>query len=136
MLFGLAPAFSSFRASVAPSLKEEGGPVSSGRAPLTLRKGLIVAQVGISVILLVGAGLFVRTLWNLKFMDTGMDRVNVLHFKLNNWRDYTNPRRAQRYLHNQGANRGDTRGAVHGGRQPHQIPAEKFRGYSSGGPTG
>jgi predicted permease len=81
LLFGLAPALRVSRISLAPGLKAgsrtvSGGGVHSGR--WSLPKALVAAQVALSLLLLVGAGLFVRTLRNLKDQDFGFDRQSVL----------------------------------------------------------
>jgi predicted permease len=77
VLFGLAPAFESTRAALVPALKEEAGMAArSGR--LMLRKALVAGQVALSLLLLAGAGLFLRTLWNLRELDPGFRREQVL----------------------------------------------------------
>ena len=72
VLFGLAPALRSSNA-VLPGLKGD-----SRRAGFGLGKLLVVSQVALSLILLIGAALFVRTLRNLKAQDLGFDREHVL----------------------------------------------------------
>lgn len=76
ILFGIAPAWQSTRPDLVPALKEDlvG---SSGAGRFTLRKGLVILQVGLSLPLLVGAGLFARTLGNLREVDTGFSPENV-----------------------------------------------------------
>ncbi len=81
-LFGLAPAFQAFRIPIAPVLKDEGAATSGGRRAIALRKGLIAAQVALSVLLVAGGGLFIRTLWNLEHVNTGTDRAHVIVFWL------------------------------------------------------
>jgi predicted permease len=90
ILFGLAPAFRSLRVDVTPSLKAgDGG--SAARSHIASRwpglfsvsNGLIVIQVALAVVVLVGAGLLVRTLRNLKSIDPGFDTHNVLTFSVN-----------------------------------------------------
>jgi predicted permease len=81
MLFGILPALRATRISLSPTLKEGRGAVQvQMRSPLA--KSLIVAQVALSLVLLLGAGLFVRSLMNLDNVDTGFDRQNVLLFDL------------------------------------------------------
>jgi predicted permease len=86
MLFGLAPAFRGTRINVAPALKENSGSISGtsfgGMRRFGLGSGLVVAQVALSVIVLSGAGLVVRSLANLKGIDPGFDTQNVLQFGL------------------------------------------------------
>ena len=90
ILFGLAPAFRSLRVDVTPSLKAgDGGAAARKRIGgrwlglLSLSNGLIVVQVALAIVVLVGAGLLVRTLENLKSIDPGFDTRNVLTFNLN-----------------------------------------------------
>jgi predicted permease len=99
-LFGLAPALQAFRIPVAPVLKDEGAATSGGRQAIALRKGLIAAQMAFSVLLVAGGSLFVRTLWNLDHVNTGIDRAHVIFFWSDNidrafWASKTGPR-AQR----------------------------------------
>jgi len=83
IVFGLAPAFSGTRVSVAPVLKENSGTVSdeshAGRR-LGLGSWLVVAQVALSVVALAGAGLMVRTVNNLRNVNAGFDTRNILLF--------------------------------------------------------
>ena len=84
VLFGLAPALQATRVDPMPVLKESrtGGPDSRTRR-FNLSWVLVVSQIAISVVLLVGAGLFVRTLSNLKSVEMGFQKQNLLLFKLN-----------------------------------------------------
>ncbi len=77
VLFGLAPAFRSSRPDLLPALKED-VPGSTGASRLTLRRVLVVAQVALSLLLLVGAGLFIRTLGNLRALDPGFTPEQVM----------------------------------------------------------
>ncbi len=81
VLFGLAPALQLTRSAVAPALKAQVS-LSGLRGSLTLRKVLSIAQIALSLMLLEGAGLFVGTLRNLKAVDIGYDRENVLLLEL------------------------------------------------------
>jgi predicted permease len=87
ILFGLAPAFRAARVNVAPTLKENAGSMSGtsfgGKRRFGLGSGLVIAQVALSVIVLAGAGLVVRSLANLKAIDPGFDTQNVLQFGVN-----------------------------------------------------
>jgi len=85
LLVGLVPALQGTRLDLTPALKA--GPGGASAAPhrfaglrFGLAKGLVVAQVAISLVLLVGAGLFVRTLTNLEDENIGFDRRNLLLF--------------------------------------------------------
>jgi predicted permease len=84
LLFGLAPALRSTRLDLMPALKGTVGNLSSvsqtGIRRLRLGSGLVVAQVALSVLVLAGAGLLVRTLANLKNLDPGFDTRKLLLF--------------------------------------------------------
>jgi hypothetical protein len=73
LLFGLVPALQSTKPSLAPVLKEQSGAIAAG-GPVRLRKLLVVVQVALSLLLLVGAGLFVRSLRNLIAQNPGSTR--------------------------------------------------------------
>ncbi len=81
VVFGLAPAWQTARPHVVTSLKNEGGGVVS-TGHVRLRKGLVVVQVSLSLLLLVGSGLFVRSLWNLRTLDPGFRVEGVTTFSL------------------------------------------------------
>jgi predicted permease len=87
VLFGLAPAFRSARVDVGPVLKENAGSISGAsfgsRRRFGLGSGLVVVQVALSVVVLAGAGLVVRSLANLKNINPGFDTHNVLQFAIN-----------------------------------------------------
>ena len=96
ILFGLAPALRATRLDLTSSLKDTAG-AGGGRVRLELHKALIVAQVALSLFLLVGAGLFVRSLQNLRDLDAGFNRENIALFRLDLGGDYTLPRRLNLY---------------------------------------
>jgi predicted permease len=80
LLFGTIPAFRTTKLQLTESLKERRGPVGTGvKSPLA--KVLVVSQVAFSLILLVGAGLFLRSLLNLTSVDTGLNRQHVLRLQ-------------------------------------------------------
>ncbi|HKO44402.1 MAG TPA: ABC transporter permease [Pyrinomonadaceae bacterium] len=83
VLFGVVPALKSSRVDLVPSLKD-GNPSSPvfGRGP-SLQSLLVVTQVSLSLILLTGAGLFVRTLWKLQSIDKGFAGQNVVAMSMN-----------------------------------------------------
>jgi len=87
ILFGLAPALRSTQVSLTSALKENAStlPGREGRAGRRwhLEKVLVVVQVGLSMIVLVGAALMVRTLENLHSINPGFDTRNVLLFGIN-----------------------------------------------------
>ena len=77
LLFGAIPAFRATRLNVSDPLKEgrnQAGAASRG----SFAKALIVSQVSVSLVLLIGAGLFVHSLMNLVNVDTGFNRENVI----------------------------------------------------------
>jgi predicted permease len=78
LLFGMAPAWRAARVDFNSSLKQQGRNVAVVNSPLA--KALVVGQVALSLVLLIGAGLFLRTLVNLTNVDTGFDKNNVLVF--------------------------------------------------------
>jgi predicted permease len=81
IVFGLAPALRASRMNVAVTLKENARSVSGGRT--RIGKALLVAQVAISLVLLIGAGLFLRTVQNLRRVDVGFDPRNLLIVPVN-----------------------------------------------------
>ena len=81
LIFGLAPAWRSTRVDLTPSLKESGRSSSAVHRSY-LSRGLVVFQVALSLLLLVGAGLFVRTLLNLQRVDPGFETKNLLLFEV------------------------------------------------------
>ena len=84
ILFGIAPAFRGARVDLTPALKEvEGSSARAGRAGgkwFSIGNALVVAQVALAIVVLVGAGLLVRTLANLRSVDVGFDSHNILIF--------------------------------------------------------
>jgi predicted permease len=87
VLFGLAPAMQSTRVDVLSALKESrtGDPIAGtrrARIRVSLSQALMVAQIGVTLVILVAAGLFVRTLSNLQAIALGFNRENVLTFHL------------------------------------------------------
>jgi predicted permease len=82
LLFGLAPALQATRPQVFPTLKNETTSVASSGAPVRFRKGLVVAQIALSLLLLIGAGLFARSLANLRGLNPGFVPENLLTFSL------------------------------------------------------
>jgi predicted permease len=77
VLFGLVPAWRATRVDLTPALKH-GARSSMATARSWLTKSLVVAQVALSLLLMVGAGLFLRTLVNLQRVELGFDARNLL----------------------------------------------------------
>jgi predicted permease len=82
LVFGLIPALQASRAELNRTLREEAGNLSGGTHQARFRKGLVVAQVALSMLLVAGAGLFARSLYNLKTLDTGLHVDNLLTFRM------------------------------------------------------
>ncbi len=78
LLFGLAPALQSMRVNLWNTLKDVVGAVTGGSGSVHLRKALVIAQVAFSFLLLAGAGLFVKTLANLKETNAGFRDIDNL----------------------------------------------------------
>jgi predicted permease len=83
VIFGLAPALQASRPDLVPALKDEISAAAQGRRRLTLRSGLVVAQVALSLVLLIGAGLFLRSLNNAQSIDPGFNANKILDAQLN-----------------------------------------------------
>jgi len=80
--FGLVPAFQATRVVLAPTLKNEAGAVIGGSGAFRFRRGLVVAQIALSLLLLVGAGLFTRSLMNLRALDPGFQPQRLVTFQV------------------------------------------------------
>src|SRR5678815_671384 len=77
IVFGIAPAWQATRPDLTPALKDTGRG-SSATTRSRLSRALVVAQVALSLLLLAGAGLFVRTLRNLQHVNIGFEAKNLL----------------------------------------------------------
>jgi predicted permease len=99
LLFGLVPALQASRPDVVPILKNESVPGGSPRrgwgAVLNLRQALVVAQIALSLVSLIAAGLFVRSLQQSQQIDTGFERKGVLVMAFNLGREGYTPERGQ-----------------------------------------
>jgi predicted permease len=82
VIFGLLPALRASRPDPWTTLKDTVGSIAGTGGSLFLRKGLVTVQVALSFLLLFGAGLFVRSLQNLKTTDTGVALDNLVTFQL------------------------------------------------------
>ena len=82
LLFGLVPALRSTRPELAPTLKNEAGSVVGG-AQAGVRKALVVSQVALSLLLLIAAGLFVRSLYNLMTVNPGIEVSRLIELSIN-----------------------------------------------------
>lgn len=79
LLFSLAPALQFWRPNLAPALKQQ---VITAGGPLRFRRIAVGVQLGLSLLLLVGAGLFMRTLRNLKSLDVGFSTDHLVTFRI------------------------------------------------------
>jgi predicted permease len=84
LLFGMAPAIRATRFQLTSSLKDGRG-TAPVHAKSPLSRALLVSQIALSLVLLAGAGLFLRTLLNFAHVDTGFEKQNVLVFQLDEY---------------------------------------------------
>jgi predicted permease len=82
LLFGLAPALRATRPDVQTLLKDQAAGGAGGVGGVRIRKGLIIAQVALTAVLLSGAGLFTRSLVNLERLDLGLRTDHILQFSI------------------------------------------------------
>jgi predicted permease len=94
VVFGLLPALRASRPDPWKTLKDTVGSIAGGNQSLFLRKGLVTAQVALSFLLLFGAGLFTRSLHNLRGTDTGVrEPENLISFQVDpSLNGYDDPR--------------------------------------------
>jgi putative ABC transport system permease protein len=98
VLFGVAPALRATRVELARTLKEQGGALASGVAHARLRKGLVVSQVALTLLLVTSAGGFLRSFYNLQHVDLGLEPAHVLQFSIApELNGYTNERSVEFY---------------------------------------
>jgi predicted permease len=97
LLFGLLPAWRGTRYDVVTAIKDQAGNVMGRQSSQFWNKTLMVAQIALSCCLLIGAGLFVRTLQKLATLDVGFDRENLLVFQVNPGKGYDDVRRGNLY---------------------------------------
>ena len=83
VLFGLAPAIHAARTNLNEMLKEGGRSVTGGRIRQRIRSVLVTVEVGLSVALLVSAGLLLRSFWRLQEVNPGFKSDHVLTMRVN-----------------------------------------------------
>ncbi len=89
ILFGLAPALRVTRVDLTPALKDNPAVLRIGRSRITLSRTLVAGQVALSLLLLVAAGLLVRSLQKLRSVDAGFDAENLILFSIDSATRYT-----------------------------------------------
>jgi len=82
IVFGLAPAFASSSLDLNSALKETGGMMEASAVKSRLRSSLVVAEIALSVVLLAGAGLLIKSLWLLGRVSPGFNPKSVLGVRL------------------------------------------------------
>ena len=83
VLFGLAPAVHAARTSLNEVLKEGGRSVTGGKVRQRIRSALVTVEVGLSVALLISAGLLLRSFWRLQDVDPGFKADHLLTMRIN-----------------------------------------------------
>ncbi|HEY7925208.1 MAG TPA: ABC transporter permease, partial [Vicinamibacteria bacterium] len=98
LVFGVIPAFQSARIGLVGALKEGGSVRGSSRARSRLKQGLVVAEVGLSALLLVATSLLLRSFWKLGTLEPGFDAAGVLSASIAPGGDaYRDPARVQAF---------------------------------------
>lgn len=82
LMFGLVPAWRASGEDVIPAMKEQASGLRSGLRHARLRRWLVAAQVALSMMLLICAGLFAKSLYSLLQIDPGFQTASLLHFRL------------------------------------------------------
>lgn len=82
LIFGVAPALSATRIHLAETLKDQAGALSGARSQSRLRKALVVSQVTLTLVLVISACGFIRSLYNLEHIDLGLRPEHVLQFSI------------------------------------------------------
>jgi len=80
VLFGMAPLLNLRQQAVTMTLKESGQRSTAGGARARVRSGLVMAEVALAVVLVIGAGLLLRSFWNLMNVDAGFNRSKLTTF--------------------------------------------------------
>jgi putative ABC transport system permease protein len=82
LVFGLVPALHASKTELTESLKEGGRSGSSGARRNVMRSALVVSELAVAVVLLIGAGLLIQSLWRLQRVESGLNPHNVLTFNV------------------------------------------------------
>jgi predicted permease len=135
IIFGLVPALRGTRVNLNDTLRDSGRSTASG-GKLNLAKGLVIVQVALSLLLVAGAGLFLRTLWNLQSIGLGYPKDHLLILSVDGvsagykdarlsslWRDLTDRLRALPGV--KGASY-STNGLFNGAESANEVDVEGF----------
>jgi len=82
LVFGMAPLLHLSGHSVGLALRDAGSRTTAGTSRHRVRRGLVIAEMALAVMLVVGAGLLLRSFWNLLRVDSGFDRKNLTTFNV------------------------------------------------------
>jgi putative ABC transport system permease protein len=82
VVFGLAPLMHTRVKGLANALKDGGSKGATGGARHHVRRGLVMAEVALAVMLVIGAGLLIRSVYNLTMVDAGFDRSRIVTFQI------------------------------------------------------
>jgi putative ABC transport system permease protein len=98
LLFGIAPALQSSKPDLVPALKDESGAEGRRQRRFNLRDVLVITQMALSLVLLIGAGLLIRSLYYAQHIDLGFKPDNVLQVSFDlNLQDYSEARGSEFY---------------------------------------
>jgi len=98
LVFGMYPALHSTRPDLVTTLRANSGKASSTRGAARFRTSLVTAQIALSMALLIGAGLFVRSLLNVSRVDLGLRADNVVTFYISPERNGYSRARSQQFF--------------------------------------
>jgi len=82
IVFGLLPAWRATKPDLSNSMKDTGGGATAGGAHTRFRKGLVITQMALTCVLLLAAGLFAKSFYNLRKHDLGMRTDHLLQFQI------------------------------------------------------
>jgi len=82
IIFGLLPAWTASRSVIGEALKEGGRSATAGAARQTMRSPFVVVELAIALVLLIGAGLLIKTFWNLRSVEPGFNPDHLLTMRV------------------------------------------------------
>ena len=97
IVFGLIPAIQSSKQTLVPALKDQAGQLGDHRGFFSLRNALVIGQVSLSIVVLIGAGLFLRSLNHARAIDPGFDANRVLTLSFHTNAQGYDERKAQQF---------------------------------------